>query len=266
LTLATKRKSKRKTSSKKNLEAKIAELEGKLSKISAQMGQKPAEQAKAAPPPPPKAAPPPPPKAAPPPPPKAQPPKPSAKAESAPPATLESFYESVSVGIWHNRKTKTPGYVDENPRAWARRHATGADCPTTPWALQKTKVPGYTAPSNKYFATRQRLAFHPHNPDKNFQGYGISLGHGTAQVQTQSPPPPPPPQQQSVPKESASSGGSKKADLEAYERDYLARLDAEATEAVEIQRAAEELAAKRNSESGGSSQTSSTHGSLPKGF
>ncbi|MEC8530287.1 MAG: hypothetical protein VXY27_05295, partial [Thermoproteota archaeon] len=29
------------------------------------------------------------------------------------------------------------------------------------WNDQKTKVTGYTAPSNKYFATKQRLAYHP---------------------------------------------------------------------------------------------------------
>jgi hypothetical protein len=64
--------------------------------------------------------------------------------------------------------------------------------------LQKSKVPGFTAPSNKYFATRQRLAFHPHQPDKNFQGYGISIGAG--QVQTQSAPSPKPANRGSLPK------------------------------------------------------------------
>jgi len=170
--MATKKKTRKtkKTTRKtnKDLEAKIAELEGKLSKLSSQLAPKPAEQAKAPPPPPPKASPPPPPKPA-------EAPKPAPKAEAAPPATLESLYESVPVGVWHERKTKTPAYVSENPRAWARRHAGGADAPTQPWALQKSKITGYTAPSNKYFATRQRLAHHPHHPDKNFLGYGISI-------------------------------------------------------------------------------------------
>jgi len=111
-----KRKSSSKT--KKSLEAKIAQLEGKLSKLSAQQGQKPAEQAKASPPPPPKASPPPPKPA--------EAPKPAPKAQAAPPATLESLYESVPVGNWNERKAKTTGFVAENPRAWARRHATGA--------------------------------------------------------------------------------------------------------------------------------------------
>jgi len=164
-TKKTTRKTNKKTN--KDLEAKITELEGKLSKLSAQQGQKPAEQAKAPPPPPPKASPPPPPpKASPPPTPKpAEAPKPAPKAEAAPPATLESLYESVPVGNWNERKAKTPAFVSDNSRAWARRHATGADAPTQSWILQKAKITGYTAPSNKYFATRQRLAHHPFHPE-----------------------------------------------------------------------------------------------------
>jgi len=264
--MVTKRKSSRKT--KKDLEAKIAGLERKLSKLSTQLAQKPAEQAKAPPPPPPKAAPPPPPpKAAPPPPPKpAEAPKPAPKAEAAPPATLESILESVPVGVWHERKTKTPAYVPDNPRAWARRHAEGADAPTQPWALQKSKITGYTAPSNKYFATRQRLAYHPHHPDKNFLGYGISLGHGAAQTQTQSapPPPPPPPQQtqEKLPKGTAASSGgtgkSRQQELEDYEKDYLARLDLQQAEAAK--------AAAEPAQTQAQASASKTHGTLPKGF
>ena len=156
----------KKKQTKKSLEAKIKQLESKLAKLSSQVAPKPAETAKAPPPPPPKPAetakaPPPPPK--------------PAETKAAPPATLESLIESVPVGNWNERKTKTTGFVPENPRAWARRHATGADAPTQSWILQKATLTGYTAPSNKYFATKQRMAFHPHNPDKNFLGYGISL-------------------------------------------------------------------------------------------
>ncbi len=170
------------------------------------------------------------------------------------------------MGIWHERKTKTPAYVAENPRAWARRHAEGADAPSQPWALQKAVVTGYTAPSNKYFATRQRLAYHPQ--ETSFTGYGISLGHGAAQAQTQAPPPPPPKEDTAVPKETGSSGGgsSKKHTLEDYEKDYLARLDQQENESRELQAAAEELAAKKRAGSGSSSSGGSTHGSLPKGF
>ncbi len=153
----------RKKRTKKDLETKIAQLEAKLSQLSAQVAPKPAETAKAPPP----------------------PPKP-AETKAAPPATLESLYESVPEGNWNERKTKTTGFVPENPRAWARRHATGADAPTQSWILQKATITGYTAPSNKYFATKQRMAFHPHNPDKNFLGYGISLTAAQAPPQKSS--------------------------------------------------------------------------------
>ena len=142
--MATKRKSK-KTTTKKDLEAKIAELEGKLSQLSAQVGQKPAGQAQTAPPPPPKPAEAKPAETAKP----AEAPKPSAQTEAQPPVTYETLIERIPVGNWNERKAKTPGYVGENPRAWGRRHADGADAPTTPWGLQKSKTPGYTAPSNK---------------------------------------------------------------------------------------------------------------------
>jgi len=242
--LATKSKSTA-SKTKKDLEAKIAELEGKLSQLSAQLGQKPAGQAQTAPPP---------------------QSKPTPQAQAAPPVTRESLIERVPMGVWHERKTKTPAYVPENPRAWARRHAEGADCPTQPWALQKAKITGYTAPSNKYFATRQRLAYHPQAT--SFTGYGISLGHGVSQTQSKVAPPPPPAQDRAVPKESSSSGSgsAKKQSLENYERDYLARLEQQEREAEELHQAAAELAAKRRVESGSSSSGGSTRGSLPKGF
>lgn len=246
--MATKRKSTASTT-KKNLEAKIAELEGKLSQLSSQLGQKPAGQAQTAPPPK-----------------QTQASKPAPQAQAAPPATRESLIERVPTGVWHERKTKTPAYVPENPRAWARRHAEGADCPTQPWALQKAKITGYTAPSNKYFATRQRLAYHPQAT--SFTGYGISLGHGAAQARAQVAPPPPQAQDRTVPKESGSSGGgsAKKQSLEKYEQDYLARLDEQEREARELQQAAAELAAKRRASSGSTSSGGPSRGSLPKGF
>jgi len=234
----------RKKQTKKDLETKIAQLEGKLAKLSSQVTSKPAETAKAPPPPPPKPA-----ETA-----KAPPPPKPAETKAAPPATLESLIESVPVGNWNERKTKTTGFVPENPRAWARRHATGADAPTQSWILQKATITGYTAPSNKYFATKQRIAFHPHNPDKNFLGYGISLGHGAAQTQTQSPPPP---QSQSLPKETArlsSSGKSREEQLADYEKDYLARLDVLYQEEPKVE--AEKA----------QSPASKSQGALPKGF
>jgi hypothetical protein len=261
--LATTRKSK--ASTKKDLEAKIAELESKLSQLSSQLGQKSSGQAQTAPPPQSKPAP------------QTQASKPAPQTQAAAPVTRETLIERVPTGVWHERKTKTPGYVPENPRAWARRHAEGADAPSQPWALQKAKVTGYTAPSNKYFATRQRLAVLPggrlkYNPQvTGFTGYGIALGHGTSQAKAQAaPPPPPPPQNRTLPKESGGSSGgggsSKKESLENYEREYLARLAQQEKEAHDLYQAAAELAAKRRASSGSTSSGGSSRGSLPKGF
>ena len=178
---STRKRSTRKRSTKttKDLEAKIAQLEGKLSQLSAQAGQKPAE-AKPTPPPPP-------------PPKPAEAPKPAPQAK-APPRTLESVIESVPMGNWIMQKTKTPAYVCENPRAWARRHPDVGPVPTTSWILQKSKITGYTAPSNQYFANKQRLAYK--NPATSFTGYGVSLGYGG----TKTVPPPKTQTQGSLPK------------------------------------------------------------------
>ena len=248
--MVTKRKSTASTTNK-DLEAKIAELEGKLSQLSSQLGQKPAGQSQTAPPPQSKPA---------------QASKPAPQTQAAPPVTRETLIERVPMGVWHERKTKTPAYVPENPRAWARRHAEGADCPTQPWALQKAKITGYTAPSNKYFATRQRLAYHPQAT--SFTGYGISLDTEASKAQAKVAPPPPQAQDKAVPKESASSdrGSAKKQSLENYERDYLARLEQQEIESQEIHQAAAELAAKRRASSGSTSSGGSSRGSLPKGF
>jgi len=257
--LATTRKSK--ASTKKDLEAKIAELEGKLSQLSSQIAQKPSGQAQTSPPPQSKPAP------------QTQASKPAPQSQASAPVTRETLIERVPLGVWHERKTKTPGYVPENPRAWARRHAEGADAPSQPWALQKAKITGYTAPSNKYFATRQRLAVLPggrlkYNPQvSGFTGYGISLGHGTSQAKAQASPPP---QNRTLPKESGSSSGgggtTKKESLENYEREYLARLAQQEKEAHDLYQAAAELAAKRRASSGSTSSGGSSRGSLPKGF
>jgi len=171
----TKRTSK--TTSKKSLEAKIAELEAKLASISSQTGgtaeqapppPKPAEQA----PPPPKPA-----EQAPPPPKPAEqappPPKP-AEQKAAPPATLaqslEDAWQNAPTTNTHDYKTKTPGFTPGPNRYYGRRSAPVGKAATTDWNLQKLK--GTTpVPSNQYFATRARLAYHP--ADKNFTAYGL---------------------------------------------------------------------------------------------
>ena len=130
---------------KKDLEAKIAELEAKISQLS-KVSAKPSTQA-----------PPPPKQQAPPPPPAAKP--------------VWEQWKDAPMGNWNIQKTKVPGYVSAPNRYYASRVVLRADVPTSNWNLQKPKVPGYTQPSNKYFATRARLAYHP--PAKQFAGYGI---------------------------------------------------------------------------------------------
>jgi len=246
-----KRKPRKSGKTKKDLESKIAALETKLSKLSGKI-----------PPPPPKAeakAPPPPPKAeakAPPPPPKAEaktpPPKPSEAAPPEKPVWLQ--WQDSPMGDWNVQKAKTPGYVSAPNRYYASKVVLDADVPSYDWNLQKEKVPGFTAPSNKYFATRARMAYHPH--DKSFRGYGIQTSVTTSGQTQTAPPPPPPKPDATLPKGSggSTSGKSKKQQLEDYEKDYFVRLDKQQAEDA----AAAAEAAK--------AQTSSTHGSLPKGF
>ena len=177
--MATAKKTTRKSTTKKDLEAKIADLEAKLNKLAAAQDAKPAEAApkpaEAKPEPEPK----PEPKEAPKPAedkkpeggggphahdekPKAEaPPKP---AEKAPPASgeLHERFREIPTGNWNTQKVAITGFTAPSNRYFGSR-ALVAQVEVTPsnWNDQKTKVTGYTAPSNKYFATKQRLAYHP---------------------------------------------------------------------------------------------------------
>ena len=175
--MATAKKTTRKSTTKKDLEAKIADLEAKLNKLAAAQDAKPAEAApkpaetKPAPKPEPKEAPKPAedkkpeggggphahdekPKAE-------APPKP---AEKAPPASgeLHERFREIPTGNWNTQKVAITGFTAPGNRYFGSR-ALVAEVEVTPsnWNDQKTKVTGYTAPSNKYFATKQRLAYHP---------------------------------------------------------------------------------------------------------
>ncbi|MED5542728.1 MAG: trans-sialidase [Thermoproteota archaeon] len=175
--MATAKKTTRKSTTKKDLEAKIADLEAKLNKLAAAQDAKPAEAApkpaetKPAPKPEPKEAPKPAedkkpeggggphahdekPKAE-------APPKP---AEKAPPASgeLHERFREIPTGNWNTQKVAITGFTAPSNRYFGSR-ALVAEVEVTPsnWNDQKTKVTGYTAPSNKYFATKQRLAYHP---------------------------------------------------------------------------------------------------------
>ena len=162
-------------STKKDLEAKIAELEEKLAKLATQIESAPQVQT---PPPAPK--------------PQVQTPPPAPKPQ-APAEEIVAVYDqwkSAPTSDFHTYRAKVTGYSPAGNRYFASKHVKSASVPTSDWNLQKAKVTGYTAPSNKYFATREKLAYHPRT--KYFAGYGIqSTASGSAQTQTAPPPPPP---------------------------------------------------------------------------
>ena len=240
-----KRPTKVKGQTKKDLETKIAQLEAKLTKLSSDVSGKAETKA---PPPPPKPEVKPEVKA---------PPKP-AEEKAAPPATLaqalENLWQNYPMSNTHDFKAKVTGFTPNPNRYFGRRIAPGGTAPTQDWNIQKAVVTGYTACSNQYYATRARMAYHP--ADTSFTGYGLQIEEATAQTQSAPPPPPPPPPPQ-VQQTTASTSGSKssrQADLEAYEKDYMTRLE---NQAQEYAKAAEEAA---------KSQPSSKAGALPKGF
>ncbi|WP_100182378.1 trans-sialidase [Candidatus Nitrosotenuis aquarius] len=198
-------------STKKDLEAKIAELEEKLAKLANQIESAPKPTTQTPPPapkpqvqtPPPAPKPAPAPttkpqgtlpagmKPAPAPAPKPQaqtPPPPAPKPEEAVVPVWEQW-KSAPTSDFHSYRAKVTGYSPAGNRYFASKHVAQASVPTSDWNLQKAKVTGYTQPSNKYFATREKLAYHPRT--KYFAGYGItSTATGSAQTQTAPPPPP----------------------------------------------------------------------------
>ena len=229
--MATAKKTTRKSTTKKDLEAKIADLEAKLNKLAAAQDAKPAETA----------------------------PKP---AEKAPPASgeLHERFREIPTGNWNTQKVAITGFTAPSNRYFGSR-ALVAQVEVTPsnWNDQKTKVTGYTAPSNKYFATKQRLAYHP-----EAKKFGTWINDAPAGEQAKSAPPPPPPPPQPEPQASAGSasdGKSKQAQLEDYEKDYLARLEQKKVDdAKAVAEAAKAEAAAA------AAKVQSNRGSLPKGF
>ena len=176
----------KKKQTKKDLEAKIAELEAKLNKLSAQIDAKPAEvkpaEAKPAPKPaevkpapkPAEVKPAPKPAEAKPAEVKPAEPKPAeAKPPEPKPITfqeaLENAYMDAPMTDFHQYRAKVTGYTPAANRYFVRRTAPVGKVPTANWNEQKSKVPGYTQPSNQYFATRARLAYSP--PAKTFGGF-----------------------------------------------------------------------------------------------
>ncbi len=123
-------------------------------------------------------------------------PKP-AETKAQPPSTvqaaLENAYQNARMTDFHWYRAHVTGYSPAPNRYFVRRTAPVGKVPTTNWIDQKAKVPGYTQPSNQYFATRARLAYHP--ADKTFGGFSgttMTVDGSVAQAQTYQAPPPKP--------------------------------------------------------------------------
>jgi len=284
---------KRKASTKKDLEAKIAELEAKLSKLSSEIAEtkpaetkpaetkpaetkpaetKPAETAKPKPTLPKGTAEKP-----------AEAPKPQespkpAETTAQPPATpneaLESAYYDAPTSDFHQYRAKVTGYSPAPNRYFVRLTAP----------VGKATVTGYTACSNQYYATRARLAYHP--SDKRFGSFsGVNMSFDGVEIkeQVQQAPPPPPPEtakpkgtlpkgtlpKGTLPKgmgdapqpqttTSSGDGKSRKEQLEDYEKDYLQRIEQEKAEREQAYQEALEAEVE--------ARAKQTRGSLPKGF
>ncbi|EGP93314.1 hypothetical protein [Nitrosarchaeum koreense] len=277
-----------KKQTKQDLENKIAELEAKLDKLATQLEAKPApkpaevkpaEVAKPAPKPAevakpaevtkpkgvlPKGSEPKP----------ADVPKPS-ETKASPPATvqaaLENAYQNAKMTDFHWYRAHVTGYSPAPNRYFVRRTAPVGKVPSGNWNDQKAKVPGYTQPSNQYFATRPRLAYHP--ADKMFGGFSgvtMTVDGVVAQAQTQQAPPKPAEaakpkgtlpkgvEQSQTSSTSESSGKSRKEQLEEYEKEYLQRME---QQRIEDEKRYQEAVAEEVK-----TRTNTTHGALPKGF
>ncbi len=273
---------KRKASTKKDLETKIAELEEKLSKLSSQLESKPQKAPKPAEAPKPQKAP----KPAEAPKPQEAPkpaetkpaesPKPqeaSKPAETAPPApvtaqeALENAYMNAPMTSFHDYRAKVTGYTPAPNRYFVRLTAPVGKVPTSDWNQQKRTVTGYTQPSNQYFATRPRLAYSP--PGKTFESFsGVKMSFEGVEIKevAQAPPPPPAaakPVDGTLPKETAKAmrdeGKSKQQLLEDYENEYLQRIEQDKIAQEQAYQTAQAAAAAE-------AAASKSKGTLPKGF
>jgi len=173
-------------------------------------------------------------------------------------AALEDAYYNSPMTDTHKYKAMTPGYSPAPNRYFVRLTAPVGKVPTSNWNDQKAKVSGYTQPSNQYFATRARLAYHP--ADKTFGSFsGANMSVEGVEIKAQQAPPPkpaetttqqaPPPQQSSS---SSNSGKSKQQILEEYEAEYLNRV----TTKIQTEHPTESPP----------SDSQSKKGTLPKGF
>ena len=280
-----------KKQTKKDLEAKIAELEAKLNQLSDQLTAKPAETkpaevkpaetkpaevkpaetkpaevkpAETAKPKPtlPKGSTPKPKEA--PKPAETSKPKPAEKVTA--PATvqdaLEDAYMNAAMTDFHQYRAKVTGYTPAPNRYFVRGTAPVGKIPTKNWNDQKATVTGYTQPSNQYFATRPRLAYHPAEKRfGSFSGVNMTAEGVTAKATTQEAPKPQVSEQAPPPQTAPNNDGKSKQDkLSDYEADYLKRLEQQKIDDAKAaaEAAAEEAKAKVSANKKG--------GALPKGF
>ena len=187
-----------KKQTKKDLEDKIAKLEAKLNQLSKQIASKPAETkpaevkpAETAKPAETKPAEVKPAETAKPKDtlPKGSTPKPqeSPKPAETKPTTfqdaLENAYMNAAMTDFHQYRAKVTGYTPAPNRYFVRGYAPVGKIPTKNWNDQKVTVTGYTQPSDQYFATRPRLAYHP--AEKRFGSFsGVAMTVDGLTVQT----------------------------------------------------------------------------------
>jgi hypothetical protein len=207
-------------------------------------------------------------------------PKPS-ETKAQPPVTvqeaLENAYYTAPMTSFADYKAKVTGYSPAPHRYWVRKTAPVGKVPTTSWHDKKGIITGYTAPSDQYFATRARMAYHP--ADKtfgSFSGNYLTVEGAVTQTQQQQQAPPPaeapkpkgtlpkgmdqtqkdPPAQQSTYAESDAKSKAEK--LKEYEDEYLQRIQ---QQGIDDEKAYQELL-----EAEVKSRAQKTRGSLPKGF
>ena len=169
--MATAKKTTKKPT-KADLEAKIAELEAKLNKLAAateapKPAPKPAEAPKPAPKP-------------------AEKPAAQVKPQGTLPKGTETAPKPAETKPAPKPAETAPKPAEKAPPA--PLHERFREIPTGNWNTQKVAITGYTAPGNKYFATKQRLAYHP-----EAKKFGTWINDAPASGQAKAAPPPPKP-------------------------------------------------------------------------
>ena len=96
---------------------------------------------------------------------------------------LENAYMNAAMTDFHQYRAKVTGYSPAPNRYFVRGYAPVGKIPTKNWNDQKATVTGYTQPSEQYFATRPRLAYHP--AEKRFGSFsGVAMTVDGLTVQT----------------------------------------------------------------------------------